>query len=249
MSVDVGPKPVGFKEWWALFRVDMNTQRASLGSKNYDTRLGPIAAGQSAVWVGSTYRGEDFEGRMERFDATTGERTAKVVVDGRPLSIDATTNDVVAVIQTPGDLPNYVARIDVAHERVAARVTLHGSYVVAVRSGQAWVLDRKQASSVTTLIRLSLPDLTETGRRRIPLDYSSFGYDFAVSDSGVWVAGEFPPKLLWIDPVTLRILRTSEQDPTMQHIVAGLRSVWAVEASNGHGTLSRIDVVDVAAAR
>src|SRR5439155_245900 len=92
----------------------------------------------------------------------------KIVAGGTPLSIDATTNDVLAVVQTPGDLPNFVALVDASRRRIVSRIDIHDARSVVVRASQAWVVAHPQPAQQATPVRLQLPSLAATGRRSLP---------------------------------------------------------------------------------
>jgi hypothetical protein len=248
----VGPKISGFKNWSAVYRVDLRTGRATLGPKDYVSEMRAISAGPAGVWIGSTPSGDSFDGKLTRIDRGNGRTISSMSVDGRPISIDATTKDFVAVLQTPGEEPNNVVRIDVARKRVTATRIIYGAQRVIVRKGQVWVSDNgdtRQASREIALVRLSLPTLVQTARIVLPKEIEHFGVTFTVSDTAVWVAAEFPEQLLWFDPSSAKLVKTTDPKVHASGLAADRTHIWLIEDVNGRPQLYRFDVGEVASAR
>jgi len=243
LSVGEGPKPKNFKDWWALFRVDFKTGKAFLGVKSYTSDVGSISAGPTGVWVGATESSNPFKGSFYRFDGTTGHLLAQIEAGGSPMSMSATSNRVLAVVQTR-DNPNFVALIDPLRKRVSSPIYIHDAQTIAEIGGNAWILEHSQ-SSKALLIRLSLPSLRVTGEQRIPFDPVDFGFAAVTSADGpIWVSGGFPVHFALIDPSTLRVA-SAEGDGVAEHAVATPYGLWAVEPSPGQHNLHLFTVSDV----
>lgn len=255
VTVGVGPRIPGFKSWWSVFVVDPASGSATLWSKRFEGRPWSISVGPSYVWIGTTTPGNEFGGSLERYDIT-GLLLDKISVPGKPISIDATTTPVLAVIQTPGDLPNRLLHIQYSPgPRIVGGVDIRSASRVAVGpiSGRlmpdapayAWVYER--GNTTASLVRVLIPGMEQRTRVRIPIDTFSFGVEYAVVPGAIWVVEEFPEKLLWIDPTTARIRRITQPGTIhAQAIAADERAIWLAEGVLNRGTLYRIDVATVA---
>ena len=255
-SFSIGPSIPGFKHWWSVFVVDPSNGRASLWPKRFEGRPWSISVGPSYVWIGTTAPGNDFAGSLERYDIT-GLLLDKISVPGKPVSIDATTEDALVVIQTPGDLPNRLLRVsygpvqkilDSVDIRNASRVivgSISGPLSPSRGPAFAWVLERNDKT--TSFVRVLLPGMVQRTRVRIPVESYSFGVAYSVVPGAIWVVEDFPRKLLWIDPTEGRVRGVTEPESIhAQDIAADDRWIWLAESVNAQGTLYRIDVADAA---
>lgn len=249
LSAGEGSQPKNFKNWWALFHVDIATGKASLGSKSYAYHIGPISAGPTGVWVGVTDPSFEQTGWFYRFDGATGRLIDKVDVAGWPLAISANTTNVLAVVQTPGDHPNLLVRVDPAHKRIAASVPIQDALSVFEINGSAWVVEHSDLAQASTVSRWSLPGLERTGSVRVPFDVTDFGWGTVnATADGIWVVGGFPGKLSLIDPYRMRLVGTVDSDTVGEHSVATMDAIWTEEPAPGQPNVFRFTAADIRAA-
>ena len=182
-----------------------------------------MAATDDAVWVAAGTS-------VTRIDPTTGEITATIPLETRPVSL-AVTSDAVWVTTLDKGV-DQLTRIDPATDQVVATVAgLTGAGEVAATDTAVWVVD----AATETLVQVDPASNQIVGRVTLPSGAGAV----ALEDGFVW-ATLMDGDLYRIDPVSHEATRALDLGlGTDSSLSATADAIWATSASTG--TITRID--------
>jgi YVTN family beta-propeller protein len=135
----------------------------------------------------------------------------------------------VGAVWTTDSLDKRVVRIDVATNRVVARIKTKGSSPLGITSGAGsiWVANRNSGTVVRINPKTNKP---RTGK---PVRVGSGPYALAFGAGSVWVSNESSGTVSRISPAKNRVTKTIRVGGGPNGIVVAFGSVWVADYGGG----------------